>query len=138
MANLTVNGIAEFELSMAELAMLPDEVLDEMLFAEGEVIKAEQRRSGEKYGVKDTGKTLDSIGFGKIRRTSSGKSMSVYPIGRNAKKDLTAMVAFLNEYGRKGQRARPFIREANEQGADKAAAAAEKVFENYLKLKGLI
>lgn len=138
MATLSVNGYEAFSLSMAELAELPDDVLDEMLRAEAAVIETEQRQSGERYGVRRTGRTLASIGPGKIRRTSDGKAITVYPIGRNAKRDLTAMVAFLNEYGRPGQKPRPFIRDANERGAEKAAKAAEEVYDNYLRKKGLI
>lgn len=138
MARLSANGIDDFSLSMAELAELPDSVIDDMLRAEAAVIEAEQRQTGEAYGVRRTGRTLASIGPGKIRRTSDGKAITVYPIGRNAKRDLTAMVAFLNEYGRKGQKPRPFIRDANEKGADKAVKAAEQVYENHLRKKGLI
>ncbi|NBI82217.1 hypothetical protein D3Z48_09020 [Clostridiaceae bacterium] len=137
MANLSVDGLDGLALSLADLAELPDAVLDEMLLAEGRVIQAAQKQSGEAYHIRRTGKMLAAIAPAKVRKTSGGRSLSVYAQGQHGRGKPSAMVAFLNEYGRKGQSPRPFIRDANEQSAGKAVDAAEAVYDNYLQSKGL-
>lgn len=139
MAKFSVNGLDELALSMSEIAALPDSVLDAMLHAEADVVERAQRATGLAYGIRRTGKTLSSIKRGKSWRTADGKALEVYPQGMvpNGKKNkTTAEVAFINEYGKKGQPARPFIQDANEQAASETTSRAAKVYDNYLKTKG--
>lgn len=132
MAKLEVNGFEGMELTLDEMAALPDPVLDEMLEAEAAVVIPAQKAKGLAYGVHRTGVTLASIKAGKPRRIRNGKSISVYPQGTNKDGNRNAEVAFVNEYGKKGQNARPFIRDANESAADQAVSAAENVYDEWL------
>lgn len=139
MARLSVDGAAELQLSHEQLAALPDTMLDSMLDAEADVVERAQKAKGEAYGVHRTGVTLASIKRGKKRRTKDGRAVEVAPQGTNARGNRNAEVAFLNEYGVPSKKIapRPFIRDANEECADEAVAAAEKVYDDYLKKKGL-
>ena len=132
MAEFSISGLSELIGDLEGIAALPDEVAREMLEAEAEVIERRQKEVGEAMGVHRTGVTLGSITHGGMSRGSGGdRVMYVYPGGRNA------AVAFVNEYGKRGQPARPFIRTANEAGADEAAEAAAKIYDSYLKNRDL-
>lgn len=133
MAKLDVSGFDELELTLEEMADLPESVLDEMLDAQAAVIVAAQKAKGAAYGIHRTGMTLDSIKAGSPKRTKDGKSISIYPQGVNKDGNRNAEVAFVNEYGKRGQPARPFIRDANESAAGAAVSAAEQIYDDWLK-----
>lgn len=132
MAVLETSGLDSFQLSMEELANLPDSVLDEMLLASAQVVEYAQKRKGRAYGVHRTGVTLSALTHGKAKRAKEGRVIHVYPRGRNADGNSNAEVAFINEYGKRGQPARPFIRDANEESADEAVDRAEAVYHSWL------
>lgn len=133
MAKLDVSGFDELELTLEEMASLPESVLDEMLDAQAAVIVTAQKAKGAAYGVRRTGMTLGSIKAGRPKRIRDGKSISIYPQGVNKDGNRNAEVAFINEYGKRGQPARPFIRDANESAAGAAVSAAEQIYDNWLK-----
>lgn len=139
MARLSVTGLDGSVSGTWDLDGLPDSVLDEMLDAEADVVERAQKAKGQAYGVHRTGVTLASIKRGKKRRTKDGRAVEVAPQGTNSRGTRNAEVAFLNEYGVPSKKIapRPFIRDANEECADEAVAAAEKVYDNYLNKKGL-
>lgn len=137
MAIMTTNGLAEFAIAMEELANISDNILDEMLQAQADIIEPAQKEKGRAYGVHRTGVTLDSIDRGKPVKTRDGKAMYIYPEGTNADGNRNAEVAFINEFGKRGQAPRPFIRDANEEHAEEAAEAAAEVYGKWLSSKGL-
>ena len=137
MAIMTTDGIAEFAISMEELQEIPGNVLDEMLHAQADIIEPAQKAKGRVYGVHRTGVTLEAIDRGKPKKTRDGKAIYIYPDGTNADGNRNAEVAFINEFGKHGQPARPFIRDANEENADAAEAAAAKVYDKWLSSHGL-
>lgn len=137
MAKLFVNGLDGLLLSLEELKALPGGALDEMLLAQAEVVEEAQVYAGMRMGVHRTGMTLSSITHGKPLRSLDGKAMYVYPRGKNAQGVRNGEVAFVNEYGKRGQAPRPFIREANEAAAPEAARAAEELFNRHIDKLGL-
>ena len=137
MALLTTNGLSEFSLTMEELSDLPGSVVEDMLNAEADIVVEAQKRKGRAYGVHRTGVTLSSIRKGRIHSTSDGKKVYITPQGTNKSGNRNAEVAFINEFGKKGQDPRPFIRDANEESADEATNAAMKVYDAYLSDLGL-
>lgn len=136
MATMATDGLDGFCLSLEELAGLPETVQDEMLNAAADVVESAQRRKGAAYGVHRTGVTLASIRRGKPKRRKGGRAIYVTPQGVNADGNRNAEVAFINEFGKHGQAPRPFIRDANEESADEAVQAAEKVYGDWLTSKG--
>lgn len=137
MARFEVNGIDALSEDFAALAALPSSVVDEMLNAEADIIAEAQQQTARRMGVYDTGRTAASIKKGKPKKTAEGRAIFVTPSGTNARGDRNAEVAFINEYGKRGQPARPFIRTATEQAGDRAVEAGEKVLNRYLDEKNL-
>lgn len=161
MARYSAYGLDELIDIFDDLATMPDEVPIGMLNAEADVLVKAQKSVGKSMGVHKTGMTLDSIQKKPIaKKTQAGWMQEIYPKGirkeavaSSDSSDTTktrykktkgkgyavrnAEVAFINEFGKKGQPARPFIATANEQYGDAALAAAAEVYDNYLKSKGL-
>ncbi|MDE7261955.1 MAG: hypothetical protein K2N78_07875 [Oscillospiraceae bacterium] len=139
MARFEVSGIADLCNDLASLAELPDSVTDDILNAEADVIVDAQRRTMERMlkGRYSTGDTARSIKKGKIKKGKDGKCISVSPQGTNRRGERNAAVAFINEYGKRGQPARPAIRTANAEAESAAIEAGEKVYHAYLDSKKL-
>ena len=142
MARFEVSGIAELENDLIAVMDLPDSVKDGILNAEADVIAEAQKRTIAAMwkGHYSTGDTARAVKKGRVRKNSSGKYITVYPQGsRNRKKKSyrNAEIAFVNEYGKRGQPGRPAIRTANEQAADRAVEAGEKVYNEFLDSKNL-
>lgn len=138
MATFSCDGIDDLMLSMAEIAEIPSSVQDEMLNAQANIVMKAQRAKGEAYGVHRTGVTLNSIKADKkVRRSGKGRHINVYPQGTNADGNRNSEVAFINEFGKRGQPARPFISDANEACAAETTEAARRIYDNWLKSKNL-
>lgn len=140
MASLSVDGLDDLMLSLEEIAAIPDDVAQDMLDAEAQVVVEAQIAQGMAMGVYDTGDTLRSIRRGRMKRTKEGgRAVYVTPQGVNDKGERNAAVAFMNEYGVPSRRipARPFIATANAAAVEPAVAEAEKVYDEWLKSKGL-
>ena len=140
MANLSTSGLEELVGGFDAIAELPDEVVLEMLVAEAEVIAPAQEAEARAMlsGKYSTGETAQSISYGKkLKKTSDGRAIYVYPKGtrRHGNKRRAAEVAFVDEFGKQGQPARPFIQTANEKAADTATDAAARVYDGFLKSK---
>lgn len=143
MAKVEFSGIDQLELSFAEVAKLPDEVVDAMLDARADVVVAAQRQAAERMlkGPYYTGETVRSIKKGKPKLRDGQRVLYVTPTGSRkrgkAKAVRNAEIAFINEYGTRKIPARNFIRTANESCADAATAAEFEVYSRYLEEKGL-
>lgn len=116
--------------------IVPDEVIAQMLQAEANVLIAGQQAEMASMGIKDTGETIRSVTVTEPKRTKSGDMVCyVYPAGsrtRNGKTTRNAEIAFINEYGKRGQAARPAISTANENYADAAVDAAANIYHAYM------
>lgn len=140
MAELSTQGLDGLIDDMTALMELPDETVLEMLTAEAEVVAAAQQSEAQSMGVYATGKTAGSISYDKkLKVKGASRAIYVSPKGTrgNGNKRRNAEVAFVNEYGKAGQPARPFINTANEKSADAAVEAAAGVYDKYLKSKNL-
>lgn len=144
MADFDTDGLDGLELTLEEVADLPDDTLLAMLEAEGEIIRAAQEKAlrGLDYGKKSTGQLKASIDMThQLKRGRSGTpGITVYPAGVRADgKTRNAAVGFILEYGApsRGIAPRQWMRTANETAAGKAAQAAQAVFEAWLERKGL-
>ena len=141
MAEFSFSGIDELMLSMQEVAEIPDEVVDEMLNAQADVVVEAQRKQGKAMGVHRTGLTVKSIKKGKVKLRKDGtRCIYVSPMGtrkRGNKRVRNAEIGFVTEYGTRTQKARPFIKTANEKSAAETTAAAAEVHHRWLESKGL-
>jgi HK97 gp10 family phage protein len=141
MAEFSYSGLDEFMLSLQEIAEIPDEVVDEMLNAQADVVVAAQRRQGKAMGVHRTGLTVKSIKKGRVKVTRDGRRVIyVSPMGtrkRGDKQVRNAEIGFVTEFGTRSQKAKPFIKTANEKSAAETTAAAAAVHHRWLESKGL-
>lgn len=142
MGRLTVNGIDALSDDFAALARLPESVIDGILDAEAEVITRAQREEIEKQwrGPHSLGISAKSIKKGKAKKDRDGRSLSVYPQGtrkRGGQTTRNAEIAFINEYGKRGQPARPAISTANMKKEKEATDAGERVYNQFLDSKNL-
>ena len=137
MATFSAKGIEGLELSMREIAEIPADVQDEILNAQADVIVEAQKSRGRTYGVERTGMTLDSIKKGRPKLKYGSRVVYVTPTGTNKDGNRHAEVAFVNNYGKRTQKARPFITDANEMSAEQTTAAGAAVYDEWLKTKGL-
>lgn len=139
MGKLTVSGLDELMNDFAALASLPDSVTDAILNAEADVVvSAQQKEAASRWrGPYATGTTARSIKKGKPKRVNGGKSIIVSPQGKNKRGTRNAEVAFINEYGKRGQPARPAISTANARAEQQAVEAGEKAYNSYLDSKKL-
>lgn len=144
MAKMSVDGLGPLIDDLAALASLPDDVIDDMLNAEADVIvpaqqtEIQQQWSGS-YSMDISAK---SVKKGKVKKTSSGHSLEVYPQGtrgRGSKRVRNAEIAFINEYGapQRGIAARPALGDAVEKKEQAAVEAGERVYHAYLDSKNL-
>ena len=143
MAEFEVQGLEEFMLSMKELAEIPDEVQDEMLNAGADVVVPVQKKKIKAYGIYDSKSAKhvsDSIKKGKVKTKKGKRVIYITPTGSKKRgKTVTrnAEILFVNEYGKRGQKARPAIRDANEECARATTDAQAQVWDEYLKKNNL-
>lgn len=140
MAEISTSGLEELLSDMEAIAEIPDATILEMLSAEAGVIAEAQAAEARAMGVVDKGVTARSITFDKkLKVTKDGKAIYVYPKGSRSdgSRRRVAEVAFVNEFGKEDQPARPFIGTANARKGDEAVKAAAEVYDKFLKSKNL-
>lgn len=140
-------GINELQLTMQEVAELPDATKDAMLSAGADVFIRVCKNKITELGMVRTGQLLNSIkAFSKRKKRDNELYYLVYPAGtrrkqsRSSKKAATnAEVGFIHEYGlpRKHIPAKQWMRSAVDESADAVVAAEAAVYSQYLKSKGL-
>ncbi len=138
MASFSVGELDQYAFSMKELADIPDSVIEEMLLSEGEVIRKGQEEYAKSMlqGPYYAGGVAGGAKVGKVKQSEDGKAVYVTFNGKQHG-NRVAEIAFINEFGKKNQPARPFIQVANEKNAGEAVEAAARVYDKYLKEKGL-
>lgn len=143
MAEFSCNGLDDLMLSMQEIAEIPAEVQDEMLQAGADVVAQAQREKVKAYGIYDGSSpkhVADTIKPGKVKLKKGQRVIYVSPTGsRRRGKSVTrnAEILLVNEYGKRGQKARPAIRDANEACAEQMVNAQMAVYDKHLRSKDL-
>ena len=138
MAIFSTSGIDRYALSLDELWHIPKSVIEEMVLAEGAVIRKGQAEEAAAMlqGPYYAGDVAKGASLGKPKKTADGKCVYVSFKG-TAHGNRVAEIAFINEFGKKNQPPRPFISTANEKHAEAAVEAAAKVYDEYLKKNNL-
>lgn len=135
MARFSCSGFEDLNSVYHELSNIPTDVTQDMLEAMGTVAMERIRESGEAMGVRDPESNehiLEKLKLSKPTFTKDGGLLYVNFSGNRAnrkKKTRNAMIAFINEFGKRGQPARPFMKTALDKSADEISqAGAEKLF----------
>lgn len=151
MAKFRAEGIDGLMLSLQEFQEIPDDVVEDMLEAAGDVVVDAQKKSVMALGLVDSGRLLNSIKtHAKIGRINGQRKryVLVYPEGKHGETsaaggdtaDVTNNeVGFVHEFGapKKGIPARQWMRTANEACADAMVQAEFTVYDRWLKSKDL-
>lgn len=136
-----------------EIRTLPDDVQKKMLQAEGDIIAEKQRQTARSMLTVNTGDYIDTkngiithIKVGKMKRKRNENMYHTDVIFTGTQHgERLAAIAFMNEYGAlhmgRGalngkawiQPPRPFIQTAINLASDKAVAAAEEIFYDWLE-----
>ena len=144
MATMSVNGFEGVNVSFNALLQGGKALATDMLTAEAEIVQAKQKSVGRQMGVYDPSSsvhTVEKVTHGNVVKKDDEYRMFVYPQGSRTRGNTTtrnAEIAFINEYGKTGQAARPWITTANAQAEEKALDAAEDVYDKFLKENDLI
>lgn len=134
MARFNVQGMDGLETMFNNIREIPYWVLEEMLDKQADVVVAAQKRTADAMleGPYNKRAVRAAIKKGKTKRRKDGLVKYVTFNGSQHGSRL-AEIAFINEYGKKGQSARPFVKVANEGAAGESQIAAEKVFDDWIE-----
>jgi len=139
MANVTLEGFTELDRMFKKLGDVPFEVTSDALDAMAEVGEDAVRRTGRSMGVKDPESSvhiLDKVTHTKPKKTDGGGYCYVTFKGRRRRGNTTtrnAEIAFINEYGKRGQAARPFIRQAGELYGEQISEPGAQIVGDWME-----
>lgn len=139
MATLEIQGMDELNAALGRIGTLPPEVKTRALNQMADAARAAIKRSGESMGVRDRESDvhiLDKITTSKPKLSESGGSEDITFSGSRRRGNTTtrnAEIAFINEYGKRGQPARPFIGKAMNENEERIAAAGGEVLGAWIE-----
>lgn len=142
MASIDLGGLDVVDNMFKSIVEIPVDVRLSAIDAMAEVAEKKVKATGAAMGVRDPESNvhiLDKIKHTKPKDDEGGGHSDVTFSGSRTRgktkisKTRNAEIAFINEYGRRGQPARPFIRQAAEQYADQIAAPGEKIIGDWFE-----
>ena len=139
MGKIGVSGSDKLTEAFARIQDIPFSVTAEALDAMAAVAVEEIRDTGLTMGVRDDDSDvhiLDHIITKRAKKTDDGgrKRISFDGTRRRGNTDTrNGEIAFINEYGKRGQPARPFMRTALEQNAELISEPGEKIIGDWIE-----
>lgn len=133
-----VNGVRELRAAVQRAGGIPNATKIEMVEAEGEIVEKAiiYNAATMLVGPYYEGAVATSTKRKKARATSGGASQMITFEGTQHGNRL-GEIAFVNEFGKKSQPARPFIARANKESRGAAAEAAANILNDFLNECGL-
>ena len=137
-AKLDLTGYDELIRAFENISNVPESVTVKALTEMETIAAAEIKASGERYGVRDPESNvhvLDKIKINKPKKTETGGYADVTFSGtrtRGKTQTREAEIAFINEYGKRGQQSRPFIGEAMNKNSDRIVRAGAEVITEWI------
>ena len=138
MASFNVSGMPGLEKFFDDLMLGSDEMIDEMLDAMADMVVEAQKRTASTMlqGPFYKGGVAGAVAKGRIKKSKDGRVLPIEFVGTQHGEDL-ARIAYINEFGKTNQPARPFIATANAQCEVEAVEKAASVLFNHYSRKGL-
>ena len=139
MANLTFTGSSELNDAFTRISDIPWPVTEQALDGMAKVAATEIKSTGEYMGVRDEDSDvhiLDHITTKKAKQTDDGGYEKITFDGTRQRGKTTtrnAEIAFVNEYGKRGQDARPFIKTALTQNESMISAPGERIIGDWIE-----
>lgn len=133
-----VYGAKELMRDIREAGDVPPDILKEMVERQAKPTEEALVYTGGSMlvGPYFQGDVAASVKAGKARVSGSGAQVKIEFKG-TAHGNRVAEIAFINEYGKKSQPARPFISKAIKDSEVAGAEAARTVLDAYLAFKNL-
>lgn len=132
MADFNVTGLDDVMKEMMSHQAAVEIAVPVMLNAGAEILIQAQKQQVESMKIFDTGDTLNSIKGDKIKKDKDGNSfIDVYPQGKDRKGVRNAEKAFVAEYGKSNEPARPWMRTANAKCSDEVTAKEKEIWDKY-------
>lgn len=134
----TLTGLAEAETAIASVADIKPAVRMSMVDAAGKIYKqaAEYEAAAMLQGPYNESAVARSVSRSKARSTKDGATQKITFKGEQHGNRI-AEIAFVNNYGKKSQPARPFIDKAQKESESVCVKEAAKVLDEYLKTHNL-
>ena len=139
MASLELLGFDSLEQAIRRISDMPWSIKEDALDSMADEAAALIRSTGESMGVRDPESDvhiLDRIKTNKAKQTQSGGYETITFSGtrtRNGRKTRNAEIAFVNEYGKRNQPARPFIGTAMSKNEDRITDPAEEIIGGWIE-----
>lgn len=139
MARFEIEGIDDLNNALHELGQPPDEIKAEALTKMAQVAAGKIKSQGEAMGVRDPESdvhVLDTIKTNKPKLNKNGGICAITFAGtrpRGRKRVRNAEIAFINEYGTRKQRARPFIGMALTQNEQAIVEPGAKILGDWIE-----
>lgn len=132
MAQFDDFGLDEIEAELLYHSEKSKRLIPKMLEAGAAIMAKAQREKGAQYGVRDTGKTLNSINPFPVSDNGTSMSVKVAPQGSHGDGVRNAYIAFVNEYGaaRKAIIPRPFLSDAKAENMEKVREEMLRIWED--------
>lgn len=142
MASFSVRGLDELCEAFGRAEKVPADVTRNILLAMAEAAKKAQSKMAAIMltGPYATGITQGAIKINSPQISASGGKIKLSFKGSRTRGRTTtrnAEIAYINEFGKRGQGARPFIKTANETAGEEINAAGEREFNAWLDKTGL-
>lgn len=125
MARMEFSGVEEVMNQLFAESERLERKATEMLGEAGQVVVKAWQDAIEDHGHVDTGDMKNSVRASAVKKTGEAYTSSIYPHGRDRKKQSNAEKAFVLHYGTSKIRGDHFVDDAEER----ASEAAERVME---------
>ena len=139
MASFEISGLGNLDDAFRRISDIPDAVAQEALGKMSELAAGKIRAQGEAMGVRDPASDvhiLDRIKPTKAKKGKDGWYQDVTFSGtrtRNGIRTRNAEIAFVQEYGKRSQQARPFVGTAMEANADAITDAGWEIVGDWME-----
>ena len=139
MASFSASGIDELNAAFGRIGEIPWEVTEAALNSMAEVAAAKVKAEGSAMGVRDPESNvhiLDTIKPTKAKPTDGGGRQFITFSGkrtRNGRQTRNAEIAFINEFGKENQPARPFVGNGMSKNEEAITDPGAKVIGDWIE-----
>ena len=128
MARMEFSGVEEVMNQLFAESERLEQKATEMLGEAGQVVVKAWQDAIEDHGHVDTGDMKNSVRASAVKKTGEAYTSSIYPHGRDRKKQSNAEKAFVLHYGTSRIRGDHFVDDAEERASEAAERAMEEIW----------
>lgn len=128
MARMEFSGVEEVINQLFAESERLERKATEMLGEAGQVVVKAWQDAIEDHGHVDTGDMKNSVRASAVKKTGEAYTSSIYPHGRDRKKQSNAEKAFVLHYGTSRIRGDHFVDDAEERASEAAERAMEEIW----------